>query len=96
MSETFVKTSSGRGLVTPSGEGISRIHAAAAAEPSQGEPGMRPADGGVSPGQFAESAEFHLDDDLVRIFRSTGDGWQGRVNAALRQFLREHSLTILP
>ncbi len=31
-----------------------------------------------------------VDADVVGIFRSTGRGWQARINNALREWLREH------
>lgn len=33
---------------------------------------------------------LRLDQDVVDELRASGPGWQGRVNAALRQWLREH------
>jgi len=35
---------------------------------------------------------IRLDADLLETFKSTGKGWQTRVNAALRQFIAEHPL----
>jgi uncharacterized protein (DUF4415 family) len=35
---------------------------------------------------------IRLDADLLETFKSTGKGWQTRVNAALRQFIEEHPL----
>ncbi|MDP1653227.1 MAG: BrnA antitoxin family protein [Rhodocyclaceae bacterium] len=35
---------------------------------------------------------IRLDADLLDAFKSTGKGWQTRMNAALRQFVREHPL----
>lgn len=35
---------------------------------------------------------IRLDADLLESFKSTGKGWQTRVNAALRQYLNEHPL----
>jgi uncharacterized protein (DUF4415 family) len=35
---------------------------------------------------------IRLDADVVETFKATGDGWQTRMNAALRQYLREHPL----
>lgn len=35
---------------------------------------------------------IRLDADLLEAFKSTGKGWQTRVNAALRQFITEHPL----
>lgn len=36
---------------------------------------------------------IRLDADLLEAFKSTGKGWQTRVNAALRQFIAEHPLS---
>ncbi|MDR1728355.1 MAG: BrnA antitoxin family protein [Acidobacteriota bacterium] len=33
---------------------------------------------------------IRIDADILAAFKSTGKGWQTRVNAALRQFVREH------
>ena len=35
---------------------------------------------------------IRLDADLLETFKSTGKGWQTRVNAALRQYIEEHPL----
>jgi uncharacterized protein (DUF4415 family) len=35
---------------------------------------------------------IRLDADLLETFKSTGKGWQTRVNAALRQYLKEHPI----
>jgi uncharacterized protein (DUF4415 family) len=35
---------------------------------------------------------IRLDADLLEAFKSTGKGWQTRVNAALRQFINEHPI----
>lgn len=53
---------------------------------------MKPARGrpkAVSPKVFTA---IRLDADLLEAFKSTGKGWQTRVNAALRQFITEHPL----
>jgi uncharacterized protein (DUF4415 family) len=36
---------------------------------------------------------IRLDADLLDAFKSTGKGWQTRINAALRQFITEHPLS---
>jgi uncharacterized protein (DUF4415 family) len=36
---------------------------------------------------------LRLDADLLAAFKSTGKGWQTRVNAALRQYIAEHPLS---
>jgi uncharacterized protein (DUF4415 family) len=35
---------------------------------------------------------MRYDADIVDEFRATGDGWQTRMNEALRTFLQEHPL----
>jgi len=35
---------------------------------------------------------IRLDADLLEAFKSSGKGWQTRVNAALRQYLNEHPI----
>jgi uncharacterized protein (DUF4415 family) len=36
---------------------------------------------------------IRLDADLLKAFKSTGKGWQTRMNAALRQYLEEHLIS---
>ncbi|WP_258878940.1 BrnA antitoxin family protein [Paraburkholderia sp. BL6669N2] len=38
------------------------------------------------------SREVLTDADIVAAFRETGDGWETRMNDALRAFLKEHPL----
>jgi uncharacterized protein (DUF4415 family) len=33
---------------------------------------------------------MRYDADIVEVFRATGEGWQTRMNEALRTFLQEH------
>lgn len=35
---------------------------------------------------------IRLDADLLEAFKSTGKGWQTRMNAALRQYIAEHPI----
>ena len=37
-----------------------------------------------------EHVNIRLDADIVQSFRRTGDGWQTRLNEALRDWLRSH------
>lgn len=39
-----------------------------------------------------EQVSIRYDADVVAAFRSTGDGWQTRMNDALRTYLTEHPL----
>ena len=36
---------------------------------------------------------IRLDSDVVKTFKATGKGWQTRMNAALRDWLKTHSPT---
>ena len=38
-----------------------------------------------------ERITIRLSPDVVRPFRATGDGWQTRIDAALRDWLKKHS-----
>lgn len=38
-----------------------------------------------------ERITIRLSPDVVRTFRATGDGWQTRVDTALRDWLKTHS-----
>jgi uncharacterized protein (DUF4415 family) len=38
-----------------------------------------------------ERITIRLSPDVVRTFRATGDGWQTRVDAALRDWLKTHT-----
>ena len=42
-----------------------------------------------------ERITIRLSPDVVDAFRSTGQGWQTRVDAALREWLKMHSLVEL-
>ncbi|WP_321940081.1 BrnA antitoxin family protein [Paraburkholderia sp. J8-2] len=39
-----------------------------------------------------EQVSVRYDSDIVAAFRATGDGWQTRMNDALRTYLTEHPL----
>jgi uncharacterized protein (DUF4415 family) len=38
------------------------------------------------------STTVRFDNDILDAFKSTGKGWQSRMNAALRDWLKEHRL----
>ena len=38
-----------------------------------------------------ERITIRLSQDVVQPFRATGDGWQTRIDAALRDWLKKHS-----
>jgi uncharacterized protein (DUF4415 family) len=37
------------------------------------------------------STTVRFDPDVLEAFRSTGRGWQGRMNQALKEWLKEHA-----
>ena len=39
-----------------------------------------------------EQVSIRYDADILAAFRATGEGWQTRINAALRVYLSEHPL----
>ena len=46
---------------------------------------------GRPPGSDKESTTIRFDRDVLTAFRSAGPGWQTRMNAALREWLKSHS-----
>jgi uncharacterized protein (DUF4415 family) len=103
----YIKTRYGKEFRMNTDEEDARIHAAALADPDA-QPltdeelaAMRPAHA-LPPEAFKmlcrlgivsdTHAQFRLDDDLDSAFRATGQGWQARVNAALRMYLKEHPI----
>ncbi|NKF23919.1 BrnA antitoxin family protein [Solimonas marina] len=42
-------------------------------------------------GRNKESTTVRFDRDVLDAFRAAGPGWQTRMNAALREWLKEHS-----
>lgn len=37
-----------------------------------------------------EEATIHLSPDVLSYFRATGKGWQDRIDAALKEWIRQH------
>lgn len=46
---------------------------------------------GRPPGSDKESTTIRFDRDVLAAFRAAGPGWQTRMNAALRDWLKTHS-----
>ena len=44
-------------------------------------------------GALKESTTIRFDRDVLEMFRASGPGWQTRMNAALRDWLKSHSPT---
>jgi uncharacterized protein (DUF4415 family) len=84
-----VKTRSGRLLVLPTPAEDAAIDAGIAADPDTYEVSATEFKQMRRPGRPVGSGlktqiTLRLDTDLVETFKATGDGWQTRINAALR------------
>jgi len=90
-----IKTRSGRVLVLPTEEEDAAINAAALSDPDnqpltaeqlaqfKRRPG-RPA------GSNKELVSLRLDAEVLETFRSTGSGWQTRINEVLKDWAKHH------
>lgn len=92
-----INTKSGRVLVLPDAEEETQINAGIAADPDT----FVPTDEQfqqfrrVSPGRPVletpkERISIRLSPDVLNAFRSTGKGWQTKIDAALKQWLQDH------
>jgi uncharacterized protein (DUF4415 family) len=95
----FLKTKSGRKIKLPTLEEDQSITVAANADidalPFSDEewelvkPMVRP---GRPPSEITkEKISIRLSRDVIDQFRASGDGWQGRIDNALKEWLKEHS-----
>jgi len=91
-----IKTKSGRTLILPTPEEDTQITAAALSDPdnlpltdselSQFKRGRgRPLGSGKK-----EQVTLRLDAEILEQFRATGNGWQTRINDALRAWAKHH------
>jgi uncharacterized protein (DUF4415 family) len=91
-----IKTKSGRTLILPTPEEDAQITAAAMTDPdnlpltdaelSQFKRGRgRPLGSGKK-----EQVTLRLDAEILEQFRATGNGWQTRINDALRDWAKHH------
>ena len=96
---TTIKTRSGRVLILPTPEEDAAITAAATSDPdampftdaewAQVKPLVRrgrPLGSGTK-----TQVTLRLDADIVDKFRASGDGWQTRINDALKSWVRTHA-----
>ena len=42
-------------------------------------------------GSYKTATTIRFDDEVIEAFRATGKGWQTRMNAALKDWLKTHS-----
>jgi len=68
----------------PASEALPEIFGKAVADEMLGKKPGRPLGSGVK-----ESQTVRFDRDVIAAFKSTGKGWQTRMNEALRQWLEE-------
>ena len=88
------------GTVFPTAEEDAAITMAAMADPdatplTEAEwAGVKPKRGPGRPEGSGkkEAATIRYDRDLLEAFKGTGDGWQTRMNNALREWAKEHQL----
>lgn len=52
---------------------------------------LKPRRGRPPAAQTKEHVNLRLDHEVLEAFRGTGPGWQTRVNAALKDWLKDHS-----
>lgn len=96
-----IKTKSGRLITMPTKEEDAAITAAALADPDSPpwtdaelanvklkRPRGRPFGSGTK-----EQVTLRLDRDVLDSFKVAGDGWQTRLNDALREWLNTHRVT---
>lgn len=105
MPET-IKTRSGRTIIMPTPEEEAAIQRGidsdedAAEIPTENIKAMRPfsellEQKGIERPRTERQQEdvaIEYDADILDAFRATGEGWQARMNDALRTYLREHPL----
>jgi uncharacterized protein (DUF4415 family) len=89
-----VKTKSGRTLILPTPEEDARITAAAMTDPdnlplTDAELKQFKRGRGRPPGSGKkEQITLRLDTEILEQFKATGDGWQTRINEALRDWAK--------
>ncbi|MBS0300368.1 MAG: BrnA antitoxin family protein [Proteobacteria bacterium] len=91
-----IKTKSGRILELPSPEEDAKITAAALTDPDN--PPLtdeelrqfKKARGRPQGSGKKEQVTLRIDTDILEQFKATGNGWQTRINDALRDWIKQH------
>ena len=92
-----VKANNGRYIDLPAEQEDQDISIGIAADPDTAELTeqefrmLRPV-GRPKAEQTKERVTIRLSADVVARFRATGKGWQGRMDAALKEFIRSHNV----
>ena len=93
-----VISKSGRKLILNTPEEEATIARGIADDPDAYEPSdeefskLRPARIGRPKAKVTkERITIRLSPDVITVFRATGDGWQTRIDTALRDWLKDHS-----
>ncbi|HMY62164.1 MAG TPA: BrnA antitoxin family protein [Nitrosomonas sp.] len=91
-----IKTKSGRVLVLPSPEEDAQITAAALTDPDN-QPltneelqQFKKVRGRPQGSGKKEQVTLRLDTDILEQFKASGNGWQTRINDALRDWIKQH------
>lgn len=91
-----IKTKSGRILELPSPEEDAQITAAALTDPDnlpltdEELRQFKKARGRPQGSGKKEQVTLRLDTDILDQFKATGNGWQTRINDALRDWIKQH------
>lgn len=91
-----VKTKSGRILELPSPEEDAQITAAALTDPDNPPltdeelQQFRRTRGRPQGSGKKEQVTLRIDTEILEQFKATGNGWQTRINDALRDWIRQH------
>lgn len=91
-----IKTKSGRILELPSPEEDAQITAAALTDPDnlpltdEELQQFRRTRGRPQGSGKKEQVTLRIDSEILEQFRATGNGWQTRINDALRDWIKQH------
>lgn len=91
-----IKTKSGRTLELPTPEEDAQITAAALTDPdnlpltNEELQQFRRTRGRPQGSGKKEQVTLRIDTEILKQFRATGNGWQTRINDALRDWVKQH------
>jgi len=95
----FITTKSGRFVELPSDEEDATINAAISSDPDTFEltaeefTQLQPYKAGRPKAEITkERISIRLSPDVLASFKATGKGWQTRIDAVLKEWLKEHAI----